>query len=302
MGSEANYSSDTIFVPGKTTAMSGQDDLHSLGSTTIVGSGLPASEHSDMPDHDNHDSGKQRRKTKMRDNWWSRAKDFVMKKSKMNDVGQNANFTEQNFTDSGDKYIFRAFDEPYVDWPDARGQTNNHWCSYRLDILVMLLSESDQYQDGHHPIIVTQDSHGSRDEDTQTKIDDVGQNANLTQRNFTASGDKYTFLAESNATHVKQPDARGQTNNHLCSYRLLILVVLLSESGQYGHHPIPVTQDNHGSSDEATQTKINGVGQNFTQHNFTASGEQYIFFAEPNTPHVEQPDTRGQTINHWWLY
>jgi hypothetical protein len=35
-----------------------------------------------------------------------------------------------------------------------------------------------------------------------------------------------------------------------------LLVTLSTESDQHGHRPIPVTQDSHGSRDEATQTAV----------------------------------------------
>ena len=159
-----------------------------------------------------------------------------------------------------------------------------------------LSSDSNQYV--HRPIPVTQDSHGSKDAATQTEINDASQN--FTQHNFTASGDQYIFFAEPNTTYVERPDARGQTNNHGCSYRLLLLMTLSSESDQYG--TISVAQDSHGSRDEATQTTINDAGRNasFTQWNFTASGDKYILFVELNATYVERPyvTRRGQTNNH----
>ena len=125
-----------------------------------------------MPDNDDRDSQEQRRRwERLRTNTvalFSKAKSIFLKQPKINSVGQNANFTRQNFTASGDQYIF--FAEPnatYVERPDARGGTNN-WCSYRLLISVTLLSESDQH--GHRPIPATQDSHGSRDQASQTAL------------------------------------------------------------------------------------------------------------------------------------
>lgn len=90
-----------------------------------------------MPDNDDRDSHEQpvrdSREAQIRHNWWSNAKDFILKMCRMYEVGHNAIFSEQHFTAHNQWILLLgAPSTSYTEQAEARGQPNDHLCSNRL--------------------------------------------------------------------------------------------------------------------------------------------------------------------------
>ena len=85
-----------------------------------------------MPNDDDHGLDGQRREAKRRSNWFSIAKNFVLKACRIYDVGHDDHLSEHHSTAHNQWILLRAPSTSYVVEAEARGQTDNHWRSYRL--------------------------------------------------------------------------------------------------------------------------------------------------------------------------
>ena len=111
---------------------------------------LPPFRCSDMPDNDDRDSAQRpapcSREARARNNWFSRAKDFVFNKSRINDVGHNmnANTSKHHITAHTQvNHFYQGIQSTsYVEQAEARGRTDNHWWSYCLYVLLSLIRTS----------------------------------------------------------------------------------------------------------------------------------------------------------------